>query len=437
MANCGQRKRRNQRRRAMADQLTVAASSKYPKALAPRRAWRRTARTRASETARGTRTPLPTRKVSLLCTTYIQSARTTTGVATDGADSSERDSERHAHTTTNKKGISTVHYIHTKRSHHDGRGDGRRGLERARQREARAHHYQQERYLYCALHTYKALAPRRAWRRTARTRASETARGTRTPLPTRKVSLLCTTYIQSARTTTGVATDGADSSERDSERHAHTTTNKKGISTVHYIHTKRSHHDGRGDGRRGLERARQREARAHHYQQERYLYCALHTYKALAPRRAWRRTSRTRASETARGTRTPLPTRKVSLLCTTYIQSARTTTGVATDVADSSERDSERHAHTTTNKKGISTRSETPPEETDAIDPDEPRYCLCDQISFGEMILCDNDLCPIEWFHFSCVSLTTKPKGKWFCPKCRGDRPNIMKPKGQFLKELE
>ncbi|KOB61111.1 Inhibitor of growth protein, partial [Operophtera brumata] len=167
---------------------------------------------------------------------------------------------------------------------------------------------------------------------------------------------------------------------------------------------------------------------------------------ALAPRRAWRRTARTRASETARGTRTPLPTRKVSLLCTTYIQSARTTTGVATDVADSSERDSERHAHTTTNKKGkkkkrkarqTTQRSETPPEETDAIDPDEPRYCLCDQISFGEMILCDNDLCPIEWFHFSCVSLTTKPKGKWFCPKCRGDRPNIMKPKGQFLKELE
>ncbi|XP_033224872.1 inhibitor of growth protein 1 isoform X1 [Belonocnema kinseyi] len=78
-----------------------------------------------------------------------------------------------------------------------------------------------------------------------------------------------------------------------------------------------------------------------------------------------------------------------------------------------------------------------PPEEDLAIDPDEPTYCLCDQISYGEMILCDNDLCPIEWFHFSCVSLTTKPKGKWFCPKCRGDRPNVMKPKAQFLKELE
>lgn len=82
------------------------------------------------------------------------------------------------------------------------------------------------------------------------------------------------------------------------------------------------------------------------------------------------------------------------------------------------------------------TQDDTPPLE-ETIDPDEPTYCLCDQISFGEMILCDNDLCPIEWFHFSCVSLTTKPKGKWFCPNCRGERPSVMKPKQQFLKELE
>ncbi|KAL3267491.1 hypothetical protein HHI36_011614 [Cryptolaemus montrouzieri] len=79
----------------------------------------------------------------------------------------------------------------------------------------------------------------------------------------------------------------------------------------------------------------------------------------------------------------------------------------------------------------------SPKEEEPVIDPDEPTYCLCDQISYGEMIMCDNDLCPIEWFHFSCVSLTTKPKGKWYCPKCRGDRPNVMKPKAQFLRELE
>lgn len=71
---------------------------------------------------------------------------------------------------------------------------------------------------------------------------------------------------------------------------------------------------------------------------------------------------------------------------------------------------------------------ETSPVEP-PIDPDEPTYCLCEQVSYGEMIGCDNEECPIEWFHFSCVGLTTKPKGKWYCPKCRGDRSNQMKPK--------
>lgn len=74
------------------------------------------------------------------------------------------------------------------------------------------------------------------------------------------------------------------------------------------------------------------------------------------------------------------------------------------------------------------------------VDPNEPTYCLCHQVSYGEMIGCDNpdvgvqlfcylDIiciklvfirvlrlilqCPIEWFHFACVDLATKPKGKW------------------------
>lgn len=74
------------------------------------------------------------------------------------------------------------------------------------------------------------------------------------------------------------------------------------------------------------------------------------------------------------------------------------------------------------------------------VDPNEPTYCLCHQVSYGEMIGCDNPdvsvllfshfqiicislvfvtvprlilQCPIEWFHFACVDLATKPKGKW------------------------
>jgi len=56
------------------------------------------------------------------------------------------------------------------------------------------------------------------------------------------------------------------------------------------------------------------------------------------------------------------------------------------------------------------------------VDPNEPTYCLCHQVSYGEMIGCDNADCPIEWFHFGCVGLNGKPKGKWYCPKCREER---------------
>lgn len=58
---------------------------------------------------------------------------------------------------------------------------------------------------------------------------------------------------------------------------------------------------------------------------------------------------------------------------------------------------------------------------------DEPLYCLCREISYGQMIMCDNDACNIEWFHFNCVKLTSKPKGKWYCPQCRGDTHKVMK----------
>lgn len=48
----------------------------------------------------------------------------------------------------------------------------------------------------------------------------------------------------------------------------------------------------------------------------------------------------------------------------------------------------------------------------------EPTYCYCNQISFGEMIGCDNPACDIEWFHYGCVGLSAPPPGKWYCPDC-------------------
>ncbi|XP_034937761.1 inhibitor of growth protein 3 isoform X3 [Chelonus insularis] len=63
-------------------------------------------------------------------------------------------------------------------------------------------------------------------------------------------------------------------------------------------------------------------------------------------------------------------------------------------------------------------------------DPNEPRYCICNQVSYGDMVACDNSDCPFEWFHYPCVGITAPPKGKWYCPQCtssmkrRGGRKN-------------
>ncbi|ERN15806.1 PHD finger protein ING1 isoform X1 [Amborella trichopoda] len=54
------------------------------------------------------------------------------------------------------------------------------------------------------------------------------------------------------------------------------------------------------------------------------------------------------------------------------------------------------------------------------VDPNEPTYCFCNQVSYGEMIACDNTYCKIEWFHFGCVGLKEQPRGKWYCSSCLG-----------------
>ncbi|KAL8290632.1 hypothetical protein RQP46_002890 [Phenoliferia psychrophenolica] len=52
------------------------------------------------------------------------------------------------------------------------------------------------------------------------------------------------------------------------------------------------------------------------------------------------------------------------------------------------------------------------------VDPSEPTYCYCETVSYGEMIGCDNDDCPREWFHLACVGLDEIPEGDWHCPDC-------------------
>jgi len=78
---------------------------------------------------------------------------------------------------------------------------------------------------------------------------------------------------------------------------------------------------------------------------------------------------------------------------------------------------------------------EAEPESEAEEDGDEPRYCYCNEVSYGNMIACDNDDCPREWFHLACVNLDKPPTGrtKWFCSdeckethtktKAKGGRP--------------
>lgn len=72
---------------------------------------------------------------------------------------------------------------------------------------------------------------------------------------------------------------------------------------------------------------------------------------------------------------------------------------------------------------------------------DETKYCICRQISYGEMVACDNDECEIEWFHYDCVGISQPPKGKWFCPDCtpkmtgnqnqNHNQPQVQKKRGR------
>ena len=52
----------------------------------------------------------------------------------------------------------------------------------------------------------------------------------------------------------------------------------------------------------------------------------------------------------------------------------------------------------------------------------EETYCICQRVSFGQMIACDDARCKIEWYHMGCVGLQAIPSGKWYCPDCTARR---------------
>lgn len=67
------------------------------------------------------------------------------------------------------------------------------------------------------------------------------------------------------------------------------------------------------------------------------------------------------------------------------------------------------------------------------MEPEDEIYCICRQVSFGNMIGCDNPECKIEWFHYDCVGLKEPPdpKSSWYCPDCARE----MERKGKEAKD--
>jgi len=60
--------------------------------------------------------------------------------------------------------------------------------------------------------------------------------------------------------------------------------------------------------------------------------------------------------------------------------------------------------------------------EGDGDGDDGRTYCVCDRVSFGEMIACDDENCEKEWFHLACIGLTVAPEGSWLCDACQARR---------------
>lgn len=67
--------------------------------------------------------------------------------------------------------------------------------------------------------------------------------------------------------------------------------------------------------------------------------------------------------------------------------------------------------------------------------PGERVYCYCHSPydENYEMIACDSQECPIEWFHFECVGIVMPPVGKWYCPECVSSQDQVQQQHSEMV----
>jgi len=99
--------------------------------------------------------------------------------------------------------------------------------------------------------------------------------------------------------------------------------------------------------------------------------------------------------------------------------------------AEASETDASQARSRRGNKKTLADEGDVEMGEEEELEDeegeDDKRYCFCNQRSYGEMVACENDDCPFQWFHTGCLNMKKVPDEDedWYCPTCR-ERPEIL-----------
>ena len=61
--------------------------------------------------------------------------------------------------------------------------------------------------------------------------------------------------------------------------------------------------------------------------------------------------------------------------------------------------------------------------ERSSSDRSPAAFYHCSGVEHGQMVSCDDDDCPYQWFHLDCLKLKAFPKSKtWYCPECQKRR---------------
>lgn len=99
--------------------------------------------------------------------------------------------------------------------------------------------------------------------------------------------------------------------------------------------------------------------------------------------------------------------------------------------ADASETDGSQSRRRRGNKKQAQDENDVDMGEDEEMEDeegeDDKRYCFCNQRSYGEMVACENEECPYQWFHTGCLNMKKVPDEDedWYCPTCR-EKPEII-----------